>query len=126
PWTRTLVWGVTRMDMKEFAIGDLRAHQRPAFRLWMQIVLPSGSKIIAMRQTGVWHGSIRKVALMARRCSIAASKSSTSNAAVHPSGLGLNAGAEPMGSAYGPNSYSVHFPCSESVTVVGLRPSAPS
>ena len=59
----------------------------------MQIVLPSGSKIIAMWQTGVWHGWIRKVAWFARKCSMAASKSSTSNAAVQPSGLGLNAGA---------------------------------
>ena len=30
-----------------------------ALRLWMQMVLPSGSKIIAMRQTGELVGSMR-------------------------------------------------------------------
>ncbi len=43
---------------------------------------------------------------------------------MQPSGLGVNIpGAQPMASAYGPNSYSTHWP---SMTVVGFKPSTPS
>ena len=65
----------------------------------MQSVLPSGSNTIAMRQMGVGNGSMRKETLLAFKCAIAASKSSTSSATEQPSGLGIQPGALPMASA---------------------------
>src|ERR1035437_194899 len=56
----------------------------------------------------------------------ASSKFSTSIATEQPSGLGLKAGNEPSDNAHGPNSYSTHWPCSESWTTVGFKPSTPS
>ena len=53
----------------------------------------------AMRQTGVGNGSARNFTPLARKCAMAASKSSTSSATVQPSGLGFHPDMLPMDSA---------------------------
>ena len=64
----------------------------------MQMLLPSGSKIIAMRQTGVDSDSMRNFTSCLFKWAMAASKS-TSSAALQPSGFGANPGAQPIASA---------------------------
>ena len=104
-----------------FSIYDL-------FRLWMQIVLRSGSEMKAMWQTGVGNGSILNFTPFARKWAIAASKFSTSRPTEQPSGRGFQSGApQPRDSVPPAMSYSVHcIPPGSPMVMVGFRPSTPS
>src|SRR5690606_3932909 len=76
-------------------------------RLWIASELPSGSAMIAIRQTPLSIGSIRNFTPAARSSAIAASKSATSSAIAGPSDEGFHCSPDmlEMASVPGPMSY---------------------
>src|ERR1700730_8583457 len=77
--------------------------------LWMQIEFPSGSKTMAIRQTGVSNGSRVNFMLFARSLATAESKSSTSKAIAGPSFEGFQSSDDILliAKVDGPRSYSI-------------------